>query len=331
MPAATCRTQPEEIERFVADFDAENSSKKGCTIYQNWGLGTSFWRVGEFFWSHCGGLAWVLAPECVLGGVLGRLGGVLDTSWKPLGPSWAEKVANIAPSWLPKRSQQGWVHKIPRPFRVQLAPDWDQHEDEYYELARRIHNTILQRQTIKYASDGNFTEAFKIWFHIGEQFLLNWIPDTDFEKCGQCGRGDGPHFVYQHLIGSSVPDAPLQGYGSITQQTAANLKRRARQYAHRLANQEKRKSKRVQISQTDLDQTHQLWQYTTHNGSFIHKDEKFWDEWKKRPATTEMADKFHQIAEAHARKNYDKDRSGRRNAKADTRQQDWKGDRSLIF
>ena len=47
-----------------------------------------------------------------------RLGSVLEESWKPLGlswerlggvlgASWEDKVANMAPTWPPKRSQDG--------------------------------------------------------------------------------------------------------------------------------------------------------------------------------------------------------------------------------
>ena len=43
--------------------------------------------------------------ECTrLGGALGRLGGVLEASWGRLG---GVLVANMAPTWLPKRSQGG--------------------------------------------------------------------------------------------------------------------------------------------------------------------------------------------------------------------------------
>ena len=56
----------------------------------------------EPFW----GSGWVLAPKCVLGGVLDRLGGVLEASWKPLGPSWAEKDGQHGPKLAPKNGDK---------------------------------------------------------------------------------------------------------------------------------------------------------------------------------------------------------------------------------
>ena len=72
--------------------------------------------VLEAFWSVWGASCGVLGRlgrffviQSVFGGILERLGGVLEASWKGLGGLLGglgpRKVANMAPTWPPKRSQ----------------------------------------------------------------------------------------------------------------------------------------------------------------------------------------------------------------------------------
>ena len=55
--------------------------------------------------------------------------GHLGASWGRLGASWAEKVANMAPTWLPKRSQDG--PKIHQNFDHFLDASWDRFFDDF--------------------------------------------------------------------------------------------------------------------------------------------------------------------------------------------------------
>ena len=63
-----------------------------------------------------------------LGASWGRLGGVLGASWGPLGASWWPPgrllVANMAPTWLPKRSPNR--SKIEAKINKFLNASWDQ-------------------------------------------------------------------------------------------------------------------------------------------------------------------------------------------------------------
>ena len=68
----------------MAAFVAEKSSKNECKINQNWGVGGIILEGQGVLLVPFLGSEWVLAPECVLGGVLGRLGGVLEASWAVL-------------------------------------------------------------------------------------------------------------------------------------------------------------------------------------------------------------------------------------------------------
>ena len=58
--------------------------------------------------------------------------GHLWPSWEHLGPSWAEKVANMAASWLPKRSQDG--PKIHQNFDHFLDASWDRFLNEFWSI-----------------------------------------------------------------------------------------------------------------------------------------------------------------------------------------------------
>mgnify|MGYP003324106011 CR=1 FL=1 len=64
------------------------------------------WRAPEQVWRPLGP-SWAI--QSVFGGILDRLGGVLEASWRGLGGLLGglgpRKVANMAPTWLPKRSQ----------------------------------------------------------------------------------------------------------------------------------------------------------------------------------------------------------------------------------
>ena len=87
------------------------------------GLGTSKSRAGGAKWSSGGakievqrapvqvwrrlGPSWAI--QSVFGGILDCLGSVLEAFWRGLGGLlgglWPRKVANMAPTWSPKRSQ----------------------------------------------------------------------------------------------------------------------------------------------------------------------------------------------------------------------------------
>ena len=64
------------------------------------------WRAPGQVWRPLGP-SWAI--QRVFGGILVRLGGVLEASWRGLGGLLGglgpRKVANMAPTWLPKRSQ----------------------------------------------------------------------------------------------------------------------------------------------------------------------------------------------------------------------------------
>ena len=60
------------------------------------------WRAPGQVWRPLG-LSWAI--QSVFGGILDRLGGVLEGSWRPLGRSWAEKGRQHGSTWPPKRSQ----------------------------------------------------------------------------------------------------------------------------------------------------------------------------------------------------------------------------------
>ena len=64
------------------------------------------WKAPGQVWRPLGP-SWAI--QSVFGGILDRLGGVLEASWRGLGGFLGglgpRKVANMAPTWLPKRSQ----------------------------------------------------------------------------------------------------------------------------------------------------------------------------------------------------------------------------------
>ena len=64
------------------------------------------WRAPGQVWRPLGP-SWAI--QSVFGGILDRLGGVLEASWRGLGGLLGglgpRKVANMAPTWPPKRSQ----------------------------------------------------------------------------------------------------------------------------------------------------------------------------------------------------------------------------------
>ena len=55
--------------------------------------------------------------------------GHLGASWGHLGASWAGKVANMAPTWLPKWSQDG--PKIHQNLDNFLDASWDRFFDDF--------------------------------------------------------------------------------------------------------------------------------------------------------------------------------------------------------
>ena len=63
------------------------------------------WRAPWQVWRPLG-LSWAI--QSVFGGILDGLGGVLEASWRGLGALLGglgpRKVANMAPTWLPKRN-----------------------------------------------------------------------------------------------------------------------------------------------------------------------------------------------------------------------------------
>ena len=70
------------------------------------------WRAPGQVWRPLGP-SWAI--QSVFGGILDRLGGVLEGSWRPLGRSWAEKGgqhgSNLAPKTEPKpikNRSQNW-------------------------------------------------------------------------------------------------------------------------------------------------------------------------------------------------------------------------------
>ena len=83
-------------------------SKNGSAFYQknhqNPGLEAPKSRSGGL-WGRLGGVLGHLGPSWTF---LEASWTVLEASWKPPGPAWAvlsrKKVANMAPSWLPKQS-----------------------------------------------------------------------------------------------------------------------------------------------------------------------------------------------------------------------------------
>ena len=64
------------------------------------------WRAPVQVWRRLGP-SWAI--QSVFGGILDCLGSVLEASWRGLGGLlgglWLRKVANMAPTWSPKRSQ----------------------------------------------------------------------------------------------------------------------------------------------------------------------------------------------------------------------------------
>ena len=64
------------------------------------------WRAPVQVWRRLGP-SWAI--QSVFGGILDCLGSVLEASWRGLGGLlgglWPRKVANMAPTWSPKRSQ----------------------------------------------------------------------------------------------------------------------------------------------------------------------------------------------------------------------------------
>ena len=64
------------------------------------------WRAPVQVWRRLGP-SWAI--QSVFGGILDCLGSVLEASWRGLGGLlgglWPRKVANMVPTWPPKRSQ----------------------------------------------------------------------------------------------------------------------------------------------------------------------------------------------------------------------------------
>ena len=83
----------------------QKSIKHGPTIYQK-SANIEVWRAPVQVWRRLGP-SWAI--QSVFGGILDCLGSVLEASWRGLGGLlgglWPRKVANMAPTWSPKRSQ----------------------------------------------------------------------------------------------------------------------------------------------------------------------------------------------------------------------------------
>ena len=83
----------------------QKSIKNGPNINQK-SLKIEVWRAPVQVWRRLGP-SWAI--QSVFGGILDCLGSVLEASWRGLGGLlgglWPRKVANMAPTWPPKRSQ----------------------------------------------------------------------------------------------------------------------------------------------------------------------------------------------------------------------------------
>ena len=83
----------------------QKSIKNGLKMDQT-SVKIEVWRAPGQVWRPLGP-SWAI--QSVFGGILGRLGGVLEASWRglggPLGGLGSRKEANMAPTWPPKRSQ----------------------------------------------------------------------------------------------------------------------------------------------------------------------------------------------------------------------------------
>ena len=84
---------------------AKKSIKHVPTIYHK-SSKIEVWRAPVQVWRRLGP-SWAI--QSVFGGILDCLGSVLEASWRGLGGLlgglWPRKVANMAPTWPPKRSQ----------------------------------------------------------------------------------------------------------------------------------------------------------------------------------------------------------------------------------